>query len=62
MDQCMADVTDIPDACELDRVSMFGYKAGTLETIAKNSGFLEYEIVCGVSARVERRYISEESV
>lgn len=60
MDQCMADITDIPDAQELDRVSMFGYKAGTLEAIAKSSGFLEYEIVCGVSARVERRYISEE--
>lgn len=58
MDQCMADVTDIPDAEPLDRVSMFGYEAGTLETIAKSSGFLEYEIVCGVSARVERRYIS----
>ena len=59
MDQCMADITDIPDAEPLDRVSMFGYAAGTLETIAKNSGFLEYEIVCGVSSRVERRYISE---
>ncbi len=59
MDQCMVDITDIPDARELDRVSMFGYEAGTLETIAKNSGFLEYEIVCGVSSRVERRYIWE---
>ncbi len=59
MDQCMADITDIPDACEHDRVSMFGYEAGTLEAIAKASGFLEYEIVCGVSSRVERRYISE---
>ena len=60
MDQCMADITDIPDAEPLDRVSMFGYAAGTLETIAKQSGFLEYEIVCGVSSRVERRYISED--
>lgn len=59
MDQCMADITDIPDAEPGDRVSMFGYAAGTLETIAKNSGFLEYEIVCGVSSRVERKYISE---
>lgn len=59
MDQCMADVTDVPDAEMLDRVSMFGYKAGTLEAIAKSSGFLEYEIVCGVSSRVERRYLSE---
>ncbi len=59
MDQCMADITDVPSARVLDRVSMFGYRAGTLEKIAKDSGFLEYEIVCGVSSRVERKYISE---
>ncbi|HAJ77926.1 MAG TPA: alanine racemase [Clostridiales bacterium] len=49
MDQCMLDVTDIPDVKEGDEVTVIG-KSGFLEIsaddIAKDQGTINYEVLC----------------
>lgn len=60
MDQMMVDVTDIPDTEVEDVVTIVG-KDGeeciTVEELAEISGRFNYEFVCDVSERVERKYI-----
>ena len=59
MDQFMADVTDIPEARELDEVILLGEDGDeriTAEEIGRISGRFNYEFVCGISPRVPRRY------
>ncbi len=55
MDQCMADVTDLPVSVG-DEVVMFGLDAQDLEALATRAGTNTYELLCGVSARVPRFY------
>lgn len=60
MDQTIIDVTDIPDAAMGDEVTVFGpgHAAGadTAESIARKTGTIPYEIVCGLARRVLRVY------
>ena len=56
MDQMMVDVTDIPDVGLGDEVLLLG-KEYTADDMAADIGTIGYEIVCGISARVPRRYI-----
>lgn len=56
MDQFMADVTDIPDVKMGDEVTIIGERR-TADDIAKETGTIGYEVLCGISKRVERRYI-----
>ena len=60
MDMCMIDVTDVPEVTYADEVVLMG-RQGELEIsaqeLAKWAGTITYEIVCGVGARVPRRYI-----
>ena len=58
MDQFCVDVTDIPDVKEGDNVTLFG-EGLAVEEFAKNSGTINYEIVCGLSKRVPRIYIKD---
>ena len=59
MDQCMVDVTDIPDVERNDQVTLLGaglsiqWMADLLETNVD-------EIVCNISQRVPRVYIDSE--
>lgn len=59
MDQFMVDVTEIPEACQGDTVTLFG-KDGEVslpvEEPADLSGSFNYEFVCGISKRVPRVY------
>lgn len=59
MDQFMADVTDIPEAKELDQVVLLG-KSGddciTMEELGELSGRFNYEFACCISKRVPRVY------
>jgi alanine racemase len=59
MDLTLVDVTDVPGVELDDRVTLVG-EDGELsvpaEEIAKTAGTLSYEITCGISARVPRRY------
>ena len=59
MDLTLVDVTDVGGARVGDRVTLLGADAGHLlpaEDLARTAGTLSYEITCGVSARVPRRY------
>lgn len=60
MDQFMVDVTDIPEAEELDQVTLLG-KDGedciTMEELGELSGRFNYEFACCISKRVPRVYL-----
>lgn len=60
MDLTLLDVTDVPGVETGDVVTMLGAD-GPLsipaEDIAQTAGTLSYEITCGISARVPRRYL-----
>ena len=60
MDQLMVDVTDIPEACEYDEVTLLGNSEGrtiTAEELGRLSGRFNYELVCEISDRVPRKYV-----
>ncbi|MDX6696339.1 MAG: alanine racemase [Blastocatellia bacterium] len=63
MDLTLIDVTDVPRVAVGDRVTLLGEDgslAMTAEEIAKTVGTLSYEITCGISRRVPRRYAPDE--
>ena len=63
MDLTLVDVTDVPEASLDDHVILIG-RDGALsiiaEDIAESIGTISYEVTCGVSTRVPRRYVSSE--
>jgi alanine racemase len=62
MDQYMVDVTDVQGSVSIgDEVVLMGDDGGdkiTAEEIARLMGTINYELVCGISKRVPRVYIS----
>ncbi len=59
MDQTMLDVTDIPEACYEDTVTVIGRDQDeeiTVEEAAAAAGSFHYEFLCGISKRVPRVY------
>lgn len=54
MDQCMIDVTDIPEAQVGDEATLFGSADLLAGELARVIGTIDYEITCGVSKRVPR--------
>ncbi len=59
MDQVMVDVTNIPDACDYDEVTLIGRDGDeeiTVETLAGMYGGFNYEIVSCFTKRVPRVY------
>jgi alanine racemase len=59
MDYIMADVTDIPKACQGDEVVLMGRQGKeqiTAEEIAEKIGSISYEVLCLVGKRVPRVY------
>lgn len=59
MDQFMVDVTDIPQAQELDEVMLLGRSGDeqiTMEELGELSGRFNYEFACCISKRVPRIY------
>jgi alanine racemase len=62
MDFTLIDVTDVPDVAVGDQVTLLGRvgDAGiTVEDLARTVGTLSYEVTCGISSRVPRRYLPE---
>ncbi|AKX95009.1 alanine racemase [Moorella thermoacetica] len=60
MDQCMIDVTAIPEVRVGDEVVLFGRQGGqtlTVEEVAAWMGTINYEILCLISKRVPRVYL-----
>ena len=60
MDQCMADVTDIPGAAEGAEAVVFGSPSLPVDEAADWLGTINYEIVCMVNKRVPRVYKDKE--
>lgn len=63
MDLTLADVTDVPGVGVGDRVTLLGADGELLlpaEELAAAAGTISYEITCGVSARVPRRFVQEK--
>ena len=62
MDQMMVDVTDIPDVCEGDPVTLIGQDGDLcipMETLGDLSGRFNYELSCDISPRVPRVFIDD---
>jgi alanine racemase len=60
MDQLMVDVTDCDGVKTGDVVTLIGSDNSETITVSEWSssvGTIDYEIVCGISARMERRYL-----
>ena len=60
MDQCMADVTGIPEAAAGDVATVVGRDGGaeiTLDELAGQMGTINYEIACLIAKRVPRIYL-----
>lgn len=60
MDQCMVDVTDIPDVKYRDEVVIMGKSEGeeiTAEELADKLGTINYEILCDFGMRLHKVYI-----
>ena len=65
MDQFMVDVTNIPDVCIDDEVTLIG-KDGEYEITAQEVGVMansfNYEVVCDISKRIPRIYFKDDKV
>ena len=59
MDSILVDVTDIEKISIGEKVYIFDNELITLEDIAKQCNTINYEILCNISERVPRIYISE---
>lgn len=65
MDQTMLDVTDIEDVKTSDEVVVFGTGENgepTADSLAENTGTINYETVCLVGKRVPRIYIKDGKI
>lgn len=65
MDQFMVDVTEIPEAKELDEATLLGMDGEdciTMEELGDLSGRFNYEFACCISKRVPRIYIKDGQV
>jgi alanine racemase len=60
MDQCMVDVTDVPDVKVGDECIIMGTDGNlevTAEDIAKATGTINYEICCAFGQRLPKVYV-----
>lgn len=65
MDQCMIDITNIPDVKVGDEVTLMGESEGikiTADDIADMLNTINYEVVCMISKRVPRVYMKNGEV
>lgn len=63
MDQCVLDVTDIPNVREGMTVTVFGEDGGTVlpaDELAALSGTIHYEVICCIGKRVPRVFYENE--
>lgn len=63
MDQCMIDVSNIPEAGVNSKVTVYGLSDDvSIDRIANANGTINYEIVCAVGERVPRVYKENNDV
>jgi len=56
MDQCMLDVSDIPEAAVGDVVTVFGLGGEEIDRLAARIGTIPYELICALGERLPRVY------
>lgn len=56
MDQCMVDLTDVPELQQGDVVTLYGSASLTMDEAASWLGTINYELPCMLNARVPRVY------
>jgi len=64
MDLTMVDVTDVPGVAVDDQITLLGREGGlsiTAEDLGELAGTISYEITCGISNRVPRKYVNSRS-
>lgn len=62
MDQCMVDVTDLPNVAVGDTATLFGVDGDAIlspDTLAESIGTIGYELVCNINPRVPRVYVKD---
>ena len=60
MDWTIIDVTDLPSAvegCEVIVIGTSGERSITAANVARHTGSISYEVTCGISSRVPRKYV-----
>lgn len=65
MDQLMLDVTDIPEVCVGDTVTVFGKDGNCeipLDELAGKCDTINYELLCAIGIRVPRVYIKDGKI
>ena len=65
MDQCMLDVSGVPDVAPGDVVTVFGREgnaAVTADELAEKAGMINYEVTCALSRRVPRVYVQGNEI
>jgi len=65
MDLTLVDVTDVTGVAEGDIVTLIGADGPhelTAEELARTAGTISYELTCGISQRVRRRYSPKSKV
>lgn len=63
MDMCMVDVTEVPEARVGDVVTVFGSDGDAaipVDDLARLTGTIPYEILCGINKRTPRFYLDGE--
>lgn len=63
MDQCLCDITHIPEASLGDEVVLIGTQGDqtiTADELARKIGTISYEVLCGINANVKRIYNSDD--
>lgn len=61
--QCMVDVTHIPDVKIGDEVVLIGRQGDneiSADEVAEKTATINYEIVCRIGKRVQRVYVNED--
>lgn len=64
MDQCMVDVSDLPEVAVGDEAVLLGEQQGATlpaHEVAALCGTIHYEIFCGIGPRVPRRFVGGSS-
>ncbi len=63
MDQCMIDVTEIPEADVNSKVTVYGVEGYTsVDHVANANGTINYEILCALGERVPRVYKENDQI
>lgn len=65
MNQCMVDISNIPNVKKGDEVVIFGNQGKeciSVDELAERIGTINYEIVCMIARRVPRVYIYNNNI